>query len=302
MNVSGFLNIQKEKGMTSHDAVNRIRRIIGTKKVGHTGTLDPNAEGVLLIAVERGTKFIQYLENSDKKYRAELILGISTDTDDITGKQIGDIPFTGTLDDLISALDAFKGEIMQVPPAYSARKINGRKLYEYARKGKVVDIPARPVTIYDILCTDSSCFPRSITLDIACSKGTYIRSLCRDIGKHLGCSACMGDLVREAVGNCALKDALTFEQVEALVSEGRLEEQIIKVESAFKDLPVIEVKERALHFINNGGYVYQWNSLTDFSECSEGVIYQLIYQDRFLGLGEYTVTEDEIYVKPLKLV
>lgn len=213
---SGFLNLNKPRGFTSHDVVNKVRRIYGTKSVGHMGTLDPEAIGVLPLALGKATRLISFVEGSTKEYVGELVLGITTDTLDLQGETLatGDASHI-TIDAIRAALPHFVGTLAQLPPMYSAIKIGGKKLYEYARAGITVDIEPRQVII-SALELDSVLLEGtrlSATLRISCGKGTYIRSLCRDIGTWLGVPACMGELTRTASGPFTLEHSVTLEEL-----------------------------------------------------------------------------------------
>lgn len=210
--MDGIILINKPQGMTSHDVVNRVRRIMKTKKVGHCGTLDPMATGVLVVGINKATKALQFLMSEEKQYRATLKLGSSTDTYDSEGKVLETKPFTG-YEHLEETLASFIGDSMQQPPMYSAIKINGKKLYEYAREGIEVEVPKRPITIYDLKLVDAH--DDEITIDVDCSKGTYIRSLCVDIGKALGYPAHMNALVRNQSGHFTIDQAITLEELES---------------------------------------------------------------------------------------
>lgn len=192
--MDGIINIYKPVGMTSHDVVNKVRRIVGTKKVGHTGTLDPDAEGVLPICINRGTKVADMLTVSDKRYTATFMLGITTDTLDISGEVLEENPVNVTKQEIEEAIKSFKGKIKQIPPMYSAIKVGGRKLCDLARKGIEVERKPRDVEIYEINILDVK--DKYFTIDVKCSKGTYIRTLGNDIGQKLGCGAVMTKLVR----------------------------------------------------------------------------------------------------------
>ena len=209
--MDGFLNIYKEAGMSSHDVVNKVRRIFSTKKVGHAGTLDPNATGVLIVAVGRATKAIEYLESADKIYKAELTLGITTDTEDIWGNVISEKSVNGSEKEIIKVINSFKGKIKQIPPMYSALKFNGLKLYELARYGIEVEREARDVTIYDIY--DISINDKKVSFTVHCSKGTYIRTLCKDIGEKLECGACMSSLERIKVGKFCIENSYKLDEL-----------------------------------------------------------------------------------------
>ena len=209
--MDGIINVYKPVGMTSHDVVNKIRRIVGTKKVGHTGTLDPDAEGVLPICINRGTKVADMLTVSDKRYTAEFKLGIMTDTLDIGGTVLEERDVNVTKQQIIDTIKSFVGVIEQVPPMYSAIKVGGRKLCDLARKGIEVERKSRTVEIYEINILDVK--EESFTIDVKCSKGTYIRTLGSDIGEMLGCGAVMTKLIRTQSSIFKAEDAVKLENL-----------------------------------------------------------------------------------------
>ena len=237
----GVINIYKEPGFTSHDVVAKLRGILRQKKIGHTGTLDPAAEGVLPVCLGKGTKLCDLLTDKRKTYQAVLLLGTETDTQDTTGTILSEKPTEQLTEPAVrGAAESFVGPYMQVPPMYSALKVNGKKRYELARAGKEVERAARPVEIYD-LQIDAVELPR-VTMTVTCSKGTYIRTLCYDIGRKLGCGGCMESLLRTRVDRFELKDSLTLSQIEKLRDEGRLEEAVVPVEGVFLRLPALVTK------------------------------------------------------------
>lgn len=208
----GFVNINKPKGMTSHDVVANIRRLTGIRQIGHTGTLDPFAEGVLPICIGRATRLIEYLED-DKAYLATVQFGSNTDTYDIDGQVTQTFDKRVTREEILAVLDDFRGEIEQMPPIYSAIKVNGKKLYEYARKGEEVEIKPRRVIIEKLELVDFDTASQTAQLEVKCSKGTYIRSLAFDIGKTLGAGAHLSALVRTQAGRFTLKDTITLQKL-----------------------------------------------------------------------------------------
>ncbi|MBQ9765125.1 MAG: tRNA pseudouridine(55) synthase TruB [Lachnospiraceae bacterium] len=231
---NGIININKEKGFTSHDVVAKLRRILGQKKIGHTGTLDPDATGVLPVCLGNGTKLSDMLTDTDKTYRAVFVLGKITDTQDISGEVIGGSDATFITEDMVrDAVNSFVGEYDQIPPMYSAIKQNGRKLYELARAGIEVERAARRITINNIIIELIDLPYVTITVD--CSKGTYIRTLCHDIGLKLGCGACMTELTRVKVGIFELEKGLSLQQVEELCNEGKLDSYVIPADEMFPD-------------------------------------------------------------------
>lgn len=215
--LSGIINVYKEKGYTSFDVVAKLRGILKAKKIGHTGTLDPDAEGVLPVCLGKATKVCDLLTDKDKEYEAVMLLGTVTDTQDITGQILSQQQVTVTEAEVQEAVLSFIGDYMQIPPMYSALKVNGKKLCDLAREGITVERVARPVKILDIEILKIE-LPR-VHMRVACSKGTYIRTLCQDIGERLGCGACMESLLRTRVSQFEVKDALRLSEIEKLVAE-----------------------------------------------------------------------------------
>lgn len=251
--VNGIINIKKERGFTSHDVVAKLRGIIGQKKIGHTGTLDPDAEGVLPVCLGRATKVCDMLTNVSKKYETVMLLGVTTDTEDISGNVLTNNEKAAATIDKRTVRDAvmsYVGTYEQTPPMYSALKVNGRRLYELARKGVEVEREPRAVTIYDIVINEID-IPR-VRFAVECSKGTYIRTLCKDIGEKIGCGACMERLVRTQVSTFKIEDAVTISEVENLVKNGMLDKVIVPVDSMFSDCAKCVVKEKYNVLIYNG--------------------------------------------------
>lgn len=231
-NINGILNILKPTGMTSHDVVSAVRKILDTKKVGHAGTLDPNVAGVLVICVGKGTKFSEILMNGDKEYICELILGKNTDTQDSYGKVIEEhiIP-SFSVQNISDVLKKFEGEQIQIPPAYSAVKLNGKKLYEYARENIIVKKPGRPVNIKEIKLLKFQ--DNKILMKVKCTKGTYMRTLCNDIGEYLGTLGHMGVLVRTNAKGLEIGDSITLDELKILQNNNRLNKCLIPVDEIF---------------------------------------------------------------------
>lgn len=282
--MDGIINIHKEKGFTSHDVVAKMRGILRTRKIGHTGTLDPDATGVLPVCVGMGTRLCSVMEDHDKTYRAVLLLGLETDTQDISGKVLCEKPVTCTEDQVHAVLDHFRGPIMQIPPMYSALKVNGKKLYEYAREGITIERKPRPITI-DELVVEAMELPR-ITLRVSCSKGTYIRTLCNDIGAELGCGGCMESLVRTRVGQFHLEDAITLGQLEALRDEQKLDTVLLSVEEAFADLPVAKIKPEFEKMIRNGNRVKGKMFRLEGSYEAGSMVRMYDQKEQFVGVYE----------------
>ncbi|MGN1181052.1 MAG: tRNA pseudouridine(55) synthase TruB [Suilimivivens sp.] len=246
----GMINVYKEKGFTSHDVVARLRGICKQKKIGHTGTLDPDAVGVLPVCLGCATKLCDMLTDKDKEYVAVLRLGIVTDTQDITGKVLEEKTVSVSEEEVREVIASFQGDQLQIPPMYSALKVNGKKLYELAREGKEIERQARPVTIYKIEILEEN-MPE-FTIRVNCSKGTYIRTLCHDIGQRLSCGAVMVSLKRTRVGGFRADNAYTLSQLQNLADEGKLTDVLVPVERMFEQLPCIMVKEEAMKALLNG--------------------------------------------------
>ena len=226
--MNGIINLKKETGMTSHDAVFKLRKILGTKKIGHGGTLDPDVVGVLPIAVGKATRMVEFMQDEGKVYEGEITLGYSTTTEDASGEVVAETPVLAPLDEKLvdEAIASLTGPITQIPPMYSAVKVNGRKLYEYARAGQEVERPERQVTIYSFERTSPICYEdklASFTFRVKCSKGTYIRTLSVDLGEKLGYAAHMSHLTRTSAAGLQLDDALTLNEIEEKVQAGELD-------------------------------------------------------------------------------
>lgn len=220
--IHGVINIYKERGFTSHDVVGKLRGILRQKKIGHTGTLDPDAEGVLPVCLGKATKLCDLLTDKEKTYRAVLLLGKTTDTQDVSGTVLSEAPVTAEEEKVREAILSFVGDYDQIPPMYSALKVNGQKLCDLARAGKEVERKPRRVTIREIRIEKID-LPRDCTMEVTCSKGTYIRTLCQDIGENLGCGGCMESLLRTRVERFSLEDAIKLGEVEAIKAEKGLD-------------------------------------------------------------------------------
>lgn len=246
----GIINVYKEPGFTSFDVVAKLRGICKQKKIGHTGTLDPAAKGVLPVCLGNATKLCDMLTDKVKVYEAELILGIDTDTEDTTGTVLHKEELNALEPEVREAMLSFLGTYEQIPPMYSAIKVNGKRLYDLAREGKEIERAARTVTIHEMEILEMA-LPR-VRFRVKVSKGTYIRSLCRDIGHKLGSYGCMESLVRLQSGNFTIEEAYTLAEIEALAQENRLEEILFPLERAFADLKVLQVRTEYKKLIDNG--------------------------------------------------
>lgn len=249
--IHGIINVYKEKGFTSHDVVAKLRGIVGQKKIGHTGTLDPDATGVLPMCLGKATKLCDLLTDKNKTYEAVLLLGKTTDTQDITGEVLEEKSTEALTEEKVrEAIEGFIGDYEQIPPMYSALKVNGKKLYELAREGKVIERKARPVKILDIQILEID-LPK-VRMEVSCSKGTYIRTLCHDIGEKLGCGGCMESLIRTRVSTFRIEDAKTLDEIETLKQEGKLAELLVPIDAMFPFYPKITVKDDWKAFAKNG--------------------------------------------------
>lgn len=259
--IHGIINVDKEKGFTSHDVVAKLRGIAHQKKVGHTGTLDPDATGVLPVCLGKATKLCDMLTDKDKTYQAVLLLGVETDTQDTSGETLMTCPTEHLEEDKVRAcIQSFVGDYEQVPPMYSALKVNGRKLYELAREGKTIERKARPVVIHNIEITDIS-LPR-VEITVSCSKGTYIRTLCHDIGQKLEVGGCMESLRRTKVSRFVIEDSLSLSEIERISKEGNLSNILVPIDAMFEEYPALHVKEAFMPLLYNGN-VFEKKAVAD---------------------------------------
>ena len=283
--MDGIFNIYKEKGFTSHDVVAIVRRTIHMKKVGHTGTLDPDAEGVLPVCVGKATKLSDVIMDGRKSYRAMLRLGITTTTEDASGEVLETKAVVFDEGKIRAAVAAFIGRLEQVPPMYSAVKVNGKKLYELAREGKTVERKSRKVTIYQIHIKEIQ-LPR-VRMEVTCSKGTYIRTLCHDIGNLLGTGGCMEELTRTKVGRFELKDSLKLEELRDLAQNGRLEDALIPLDQMFSELQSVVPAEKYIPKAYNGNDFFR-NQLSETGKfCSGEKVRVYDAKGHFIGIYRY---------------
>ncbi len=250
--MNGILLIDKPQGFTSFDVVAKMRGIARTRKIGHSGTLDPMATGVLPLLIGNATKACDILPIGDKSYRAGFALGHTTDTQDSTGTTLTASDIRPTKAELLSVLPQFTGEILQLPPMYSAVSVGGKRLYELARQGIEVERDARPVTVYELKLTGFDEQTQAGVLEITCSKGTYVRTVIHDIGQALGCGAVMTSLCRTMAAGFTLADCLTLEQADALSREGKLEQKLIDTEAAFTVHPLLPLSAEQIRLYKNG--------------------------------------------------
>lgn len=293
----GILLVDKPAGMTSHDVVWRVRKLFGTKKVGHTGTLDPLATGVLVVLLGRAAKACEYVSHDEKVYEATLRLGLTTDTEDVTGNVLTTAESLPTPAEVAAVLPSFRGEIMQVPPMYSALKVNGRKLCDLARAGEVVEREARPVTVKSLVCeaTDAA---GDYRMTVRVSGGTYIRTLCADIGAALGCGGVMATLRRTEAGGFPIADCVTLEELEAMDMGERLE-RLRPVEELFSDLEAVNLPDFYRTLCRNGCEIYLKKIGVSFPAGQRLRLCDA--SGRFFALGEVGDYEDGAAVKAIKI-
>ena len=293
---SGIINVYKEKGFTSFDVVAKLRGILRTKKIGHTGTLDPDAEGVLPVCIGRATKVCDILTDKDKVYEAVMLLGVETDTQDTSGEVLKELPVEVSEEAIKEAILSFVGEYAQVPPMYSALKVNGKKLYELAREGKTVERKARNVQIFSIEILEMD-LPR-VRMSVHCSKGTYIRTLCHDVGQKLGCGGCMDKLLRTKVGVFELADTLKLAEIDALAKESLVEERIISVDELFEDYTKVWMKQEFDVVVHNGNRVKKRMFEEKLSSNTERL---RVYDSKGEFIGIYEYSEERSDFKPVKM-
>lgn len=290
----GILLIDKPEGMTSFDIVARVRRLYGTKQVGHTGTLDPLATGLLVVLVGRAVKASEFLMEKDKEYIAGLRLGVTTDTEDITGAILSRSTVLPPREAVLSAAACFIGEIEQIPPMYSALKVNGKKLVDLARQGISVERTPRPVTIRSLEINGDGV---DYTMKVVCSKGTYIRTLCADIGKMLGCGGVMSSLRRARAGSFSVKDAHSLKELEAMEPDTR-GSLLLPVEMLFETLPSVTLSAFYERLMRCGCEIYQKKIGTSFAP---GTRLRICADQGFFALGEVRTYPDGTAIKSLKL-
>ena len=296
MEPNGILILHKPVGMTSHDVVNRVRRLFGTKRVGHTGTLDPMASGVLVVLVGRAATAAEYLSCDKKSSRATLRLGLTTDTEDVTGQTLSECDQIPSEAQVLEAASRFVGELSQIPPMYNALKVDGRKLYDLAREGKTVERKPRKITVHALTCQKAT--DRDYTLEVTCSAGTYIRTLCADIGASLGCGGVMAALERTEAGGFSLSQAYTLPQLEAM-SEEEKTACLLPTEQLFADCPPLRLPAFYERLARNGCEIYQAKIKTAYPTGQRLRIFGA--DGSFFALGEVREYADGSAVKLIKL-
>lgn len=298
--INGIVNIYKEKGYTSHDVVAVLRKVVGQKKIGHTGTLDPDATGVLPVCLGRATKVCELLTDHDKTYEALLLLGKTTDTQDISGEVLEERnPGDLTEEEVRSCIESFIGEYDQIPPMYSALKVNGKKLYELAREGKTVERKSRRVQIHGIRILEMN-LPH-VRMEVDCSKGTYIRTLCHDIGEKLQVGGCMEELERTKVGRFLKEDAVTLDEVRQKMEQGEGAELFTPLDQIFAELPAVTVTDAKAWMSYNGNDLPE-RFLLEKEEWTDGQEVR-VYDSRknFIGLYQYRTLKKLFHIKKMFL-
>ncbi len=295
--MDGVIIVDKPQDFTSFDVVAVMRRLCGQKKIGHTGTLDPMATGVLPLLLGKATRAASLLEDTDKEYEAGFRLGYSTDTQDATGKTLRQSCQRVTREQVKAALAAFRGEILQTPPMYSAVQINGQRLYDLARQGIEIAREARPVTIYQLELTDFDEEVQSGRLNVRCSKGTYIRTICADIGEALGTFGVMSSLRRTAAAGFTLADSVTLDEARELSTQGTLESKVLPVETLFQNRPALTVSPAQARRFGNGGGLSLDRVSALRQDCTDGAVFRVKSPEgEFLGLGEVSLAKEELRV------
>ncbi len=301
--INGIINVYKEKGYTSHDVVAKLRGMLKQKKIGHTGTLDPDAEGVLPVCLGNATKVCDILTDKDKTYEAVLLLGLTTDTQDIGGTVLSEKEVRLDRERIEEAVYGFIGEYDQVPPMYSAVKINGKRLYELARAGKEVERAARKVWIHKIRILETDLNHSEVRLLVDCSKGTYIRTLCHDIGAGLNCGGCMKSLLRTKAGQFTVENSRKLSDIHTLIEEGRLTEILTKTDDMFPDYGKVIVAEKNCRYIYNGNS-FRPEELAEPDwkpehEWNAGPVRVYDWKKEFVGIYRYDLADGRFH--PVKM-
>jgi tRNA pseudouridine55 synthase len=297
--IDGIIVINKEKGFTSHDVVAKLRGILHMKKIGHTGTLDPDATGVLPVALGKGTRLVELLTEKQKTYEAVLRLGITTDTQDMSGNVLSERPVTVTEPEIRKAAASFLGDQQQIPPMYSALKVGGKKLYELAREGKVVERAPRPVHFYEIEILEIS-LPL-VRMRVTCSKGTYIRTLCNDLGEVLDCGGCMQELLRTRSGEFTLEHSYTLKQVEEAMQEGNVENMIVSIDEVLGGYPKLCCTAAGDRLLANGNPLHEGlvEGLSDADILKKGWVRMCTSSGIFTGIYQWDEKRQQYF--PVKM-
>ncbi|MCT4544174.1 MAG: tRNA pseudouridine(55) synthase TruB [Vallitalea sp.] len=297
--MDGIINVYKEKGYTSFDVVAIIRKKLKIKKVGHTGTLDPEAEGVLPVCIGKATKVVDYITNTNKTYRATMTLGIQTDTGDHTGTVISEQKVTCTNEEIEEAVKSFVGDYEQIPPMYSALKVNGKRLYELARQGKTVERKARSIKIFNINIENIE--GNNVDFTVECSKGTYIRTLCEDIGNKLGCGAHMSKLVRTKSSLFDIDFSVKLDDIDDYIESDRLEEIITSIDEVFEMYDKVIIDAKFNKFLYNGNKL-SIDCIVGNKEVIKGKFYRVYDEEsNFIGLYRGRNKDGNMLLQPDKM-
>jgi tRNA pseudouridine55 synthase len=293
--MNGILNVLKPPGMTSFDVIGFLRKVSGIKKIGHAGTLDPGAVGVLPVCIGNATKAVEFMMEKDKVYRSELKLGITTDTQDAYGDITGRHDVKVTAEEIKAVIKSFEGRYDQMPPMHSAIKIGGKRLYELARNGISVERKSREIEIYsvDIIYIKED----KVLFDVSCSKGTYIRTLCADIGNRIGCGGHMSFLLRLKAGNFDISSAVTLEEISDWANKGSLEEKLINVDTIFDDFNKVVLDEFDEKKLMNGAFIHYDKGI--FKEFDTVRLYN--EGNSFIALGEFILSRGNLVLKSKKV-
>ncbi len=297
--VNGIINVYKEKGYTSHDVVAKMRGILKIKKIGHTGTLDPDAEGVLPLCIGNATKVVELIVDKDKSYEAVIKLGITTDTQDMTGtiQSANDVDVNE--EDIEKACKKYVGGYHQLPPMYSAVKVGGKRLYELARKGQEVERKRRFANITEITIKGYNLKEDELSISVSCGKGTYIRTLIHDIGQDLACGASMKSLLRTRVGDFHLDDAIKLSNIEEIVCEGSISDYVLPVEEMFMDYGKVIMKKEHHKLIYNGNLFHKEHT-KEIQSLDESDLFRVYdYDNRFIGIYSHNIGQGVF--RPVKM-
>jgi tRNA pseudouridine55 synthase len=294
--MNGILLVNKPSGMTSHDVVDKVRKAAGTRRVGHTGTLDPSATGLLILCLGTATRLSEFLTALDKVYEGEMELGTVTDSHDLDGEILETHPVPAlTLAQLQHVVDGFVGDIMQVPPMVSAVKVNGERLYKRARKGEVVERPPRPITVHEFVILSYD--PPRATFRVRCTRGTYARTLCHDAGQQIGCGAALAALCRTAVGHHRVEDAATLD---GLKTPDDVRKRLRPLSGAL-DMPSVVLSDAGQRIVAHGGAVIE-NDLTQRCPVDHGWIQLLAESGELLALGQVEKAAPGLRIQPKRVL
>jgi len=301
--LDGIINILKPPAMTSHDVIYWVRKNLNINKAGHTGTLDPGAAGVLPVCLGKGTKIIPYIDENRKTYRAKIVFGITTDTQDKYGQVLKKIVPNFSLLDFNNTLKGFIGKIQQKPSIYSAIRVKGKRLYDYARQNEKVEIPTREVFIHNIRVIQHN-IPHYAFIEVECSKGTYIRTLCSDIGENLQCGAHLGFLLRTTSGDFNISSSISLEELENKYKNHEIKEILLPLDYPLKNYTKIKIKESARNSLINGNPIYPKGIISDIETLDKDKIVPAYINNKLIAMGriQYDKDGNRYYYKPLRVL